>query len=234
MNNVAKVAIAGGVAGGAYLVYDYVSKRGVAGAGVPLVVAATDSVRNLLPTSIGGASGRLVATPYPVLNLSPRAVVDGNSSSRALFGVMELARDICGADSQPVVAALASCESQNGSLGMSCYNCNLFGMHISSEQINSNMPYIISNGERFIDFYTGQPSQVEGFKACLRYFMDWMNRHAPRAIAPMRTAQWLPFETEWANAWGASSYKSDLRNGAAFRSTLQARYGRLVDNHLAG
>lgn len=234
MDKVAKVATVAGIGAAGYLTYDYLSKRGVAGAGVPLVVAATDTIRNQLPASVGGASGRLVATPYPVLNLIPREVRDGTSSNRALFGIMELAREICGEGSQQIVAALASCESQNGSLGMSCYNCNLFGMHISSSQINSGQPYIISNGERFIDFLTGQPSQVEGFKACLRYFYEWLNRHCPSAIAPMRAGQWFSFEEQWASAWGASSYMSDIRNGTAFRSTLQNRYTRLVDSHMAG
>ena len=234
MDKVAKVATVAGVAAAGYLTYDYVSKRGVAGAGVPLVVAATDSVRNLLPASIGGASRRLVATPYPVLQVQPRMVIEGTRSNRALYGVMELAREICGEGSQHIVAALASCESMNGSLNVSCYNCNLFGMHISGDQVNSGRPYIISNGERFIDFLTGQPSQVEGFKACLRSFMDWLNRHCPTAIAPMRASQWFAFEEAWADRWGATSYKSDIRDGRAWRSTLQNRYTRLVDNHLAG
>lgn len=234
MDKVAKVAAVAGVAGAGYLTYDYLSKSGVAGAGVPLVTQGVDAVRNRLPPSLGGASGRLVATPYPVLNLQPRQVVDGTSSNRSLFGIAELAKDITGEGSQAIVCALASCESQNGSLGMSCFNCNLFGLHISSDQVAAGRPYIISNNERFIDFLTGQTSQVEGFKACLQYFMTWMNNHAPNAIGPMRTSQWELFETNWANAWGASSYKSDIRNGVAFRSTLKNRYDRLVAAHLAG
>lgn len=226
MNTAGKVIIGGAVVGGAYLGYDYYRSRTVAGHGASLITSAVDTVRNQLPSSIGGPTGRLVATPYPSLNVQPREVRDGASGNATLFGIQELAREINGEGSQNIVAGLASCESTNGSMRVQCFNCNLFGMHISDSQVASGMPYIISRNERFIDFLTGKTSQVEGFKACLRYFQDWLQRHTPTAIAPMRAGLWLDFETQWANAWGADLYKSDLRNGAAFRSTLQSRYNR--------
>jgi hypothetical protein len=166
--------------------------------------------------------------------MAPFAITEGNSSTRSLFGVQAIATEICGQGSAPIVAGLASCESMNGNLMPQCFNCNLFGLHISPQQIAAGRPYFISRNEKFIDFLTGAPSQVEGFKACMRYFMDWMNNHAPRAIDPMRSAQWEAFETNWAVAWGASTYTADLRNGAAFRSTLRDRYNRCVANQLAG
>ena len=235
MNTGVKVALVGAAAGAGYVGYDYLATRGQPGAsGESLVGRAVDTVRNALPTALGGPTGRLVATPYPVLNMIPREVREGTSSNRSLFGVQELATEICGQGSAPIVAGLASCESQGGSLDLRCYNCNLFGLHISPAQIAAGRPYFISRGEQFIDFLTGAPSQVEGFRACMRYFMQWMNDHAPRAIDAMRSGQFETFELNWAGPWGASSYQSDIASGRVPNSRIRNRYDRLVANHMAG
>lgn len=229
------VVIGAGIGVGGYLLFDYLRNRDSTGTGtVPLVTQATDAVRRALPASVGGGGTSLRSTPYPGLQMAPRAVIDGGSGSALLFGIQELARDINGEGSQAIIAGLASCESMSGNLALRCYNCNLFGMHISAAQKASGMPYFISNNEEFIDFYTGQTSQVEGFKACLRYFQGWLERNTPNAIEPMRSGQFEAFETAWAPRWNASLYNADLQNGVAVRSTIRDRYNRCVANHLAG
>lgn len=247
MNTVATVAAVAAIAGGTYLGYDYIAKRGIlpgstgplpGASGTPLVQSAIATLRNRLPVSVGGPTGRPSMTPYPALNAASTmtggsdSYMEGSQGNVNTMALQTIAAQRISPGWKNIIAALASCETMTGSLRLACWNCNLFNMHATE-----NQSYVLvgsgTSTERIIDFRTGRASQVEGFIACINYFMDWLQRRAPLSIAPGAAGDFREFTLQFARQWGATSYISDIRNNTVPVSTLARRFQRLTDASLA-
>lgn len=230
MNTVGKVVTVAAVGGAGYLVYDYFASQGSTGAsGVSLVESGIAGVRNALPASLGGATATKVATPYPSIQLARvDPFMEGAAGNTAVFGLSSMADDICGIGSGAIVSALASCETTTDAERLACYNCNLFNMTISAADIAAGKKHFMVGNKKCRDFLTGETSQVEGFKSCLRAFKAWLDAHCPNAIAPMRSGDFNAFTIEFAQAWAVNAFKRDIVNGTVAHSTLRTRYYLLL------
>lgn len=234
MNTAGKVITVAAVGGAGYLTYDYFASRGSAGAsGVPLISSAVSTVRSALPASIGGATARKVATPYPSMQAIPYMITQGAPGNTNVFGLSRLSDEINGIGSGKIISALASCETTTNAGRLACYNCNLFNMRISASDLAAGKKFYMVGDKKCRDFLTGETSQKEGFISCLIAFSEWMGSHCNSAREPMHRGQFNEFTIEWANAWGETIFKRDIVNGTVAHSTLKARYDLLVSQNKA-
>lgn len=156
---------------------------------------------------------------------------DGSSDNNSMRALQDLARDVLGsANAADVALSLASCECMTGPLAVSCYSCSLFNIHYSNSNpaYNNNKPGFYLGSERLIDFLSGEPNQVAGFRACLVHFRDYMERRSPGSIRVMENRDFDEFQRILARLNYAPSYVNAVQGNTVSNPFLRARWNRLV------
>jgi hypothetical protein len=152
----------------------------------------------------------------------------GNNRNNNLMGIAALCREILcnNVGDGHVAATFASCEAQNGSLANNCYNCSLFNIHWRSAD---PYPRVRIGSEIMPSFRTGRPSDVEGFRECIRHFKAFLERRSPAALAAIRAGNFDAFQIAIGQINYSPGYTNTISGGAIRpgRDFMRQRYARL-------
>lgn len=221
------VAIVGGAAVGAYLIYDHMRASDQPGpSGQSLVSNAVNAVTcrsSALPNSVPAAK---VGMPQVT---GGTTMVDASSTSyNNMTGIAILCNEIlCGntGNGGDVAAAFASCEMQTGSLRNACWNCSLFNVHWYG---SAGYPPTRVGCENLISFRTGAATDVEGFRRCITHFKGFLERRSPDALAAIRARNFDNFQVAISRIGYAPSYTNSVSGNTIRNRFIEARYNRLV------
>lgn len=234
MTPLVTAGVVGAVGAGAYLVYDAARARQTPETGVTsLVSQATGVVTQVVaPGQVPAVKvGMPVLLDTAYAHTSLVAQDAPNNTNNNLMGIARLVAKAIGSNMRgtgDVIAAFASCESQNGSLQNRCYNCSLFNIHWTS---GCGFPSARVGNELIRSFRTGRASDVEGFEACIADFIAHLNRNCPGAVEAARGRNFDAFQVAIGQSRYSPSYTATVVGGSILpgQNFLYRRYQRLVN-----
>jgi len=210
------------------------------GSNSSVISNATRTLTSTAASVVDPNAVRATMTKYPTV-LSNGSIVDATEtqSGNNMDGIWSMARDIFGSENAAdVVSAIASCESQNGNLAVSCLNCSLFnvtwtsGVSVNLGSETKRFPYWLSGTHKYISFITGARNQSEGFSYCIEHFKQYLQRVCPAALEAMRARDFNQVQVLFSRIPYNTTYQRNVSNGSVTDAFLKNRFNRLVAAHL--